>query len=85
MTPTTPKLGLNLALLLALATLWGASYTFIKIGGQLQEGLPAWPIFETLVGAVALIGAVYYVVAQRGKVDVVHIEADAATGEAMIG
>ena len=59
--------------------------TFIKIGGQVQEGLPAWPIFETLVGAVALIGAVYYVVAQRGKVDVVQVQADAATGEAMIG
>ena len=59
--------------------------TFIKIGGQVQEGLPAWPIFETLVGAVVLIGAVYYVVAQRGKLDVVQVQADAATGEAMIG
>jgi urea carboxylase system permease len=59
--------------------------TFIKIGGQVQEGLPAWPIFETLVGAVVIVGALYYLVAQRGKVDVVQIEADAATGEALIG
>jgi urea carboxylase system permease len=59
--------------------------TFIKIGGVVQEGLPPWPIFETLVGAVVIIGAVYYVVAQRGKLDVVHVEADAATGEATIG
>jgi urea carboxylase system permease len=59
--------------------------TFIKIGGVVQEGLPPWPIFETLVGAVVIIGALYYLVAQRGKLDVVHVEADAATGEATIG
>ncbi|MEP6639407.1 MAG: APC family permease, partial [Chloroflexota bacterium] len=59
--------------------------TFIKIGGTLQEGLPAWPIFETTVGAVLLVGAVYYVVAQRGKLDAAQIEVDPATGEAVIG
>jgi urea carboxylase system permease len=59
--------------------------TFIKIGGQVQEGLPPWPIFETLVGAVVIVGAAYYLVAQRGKVDVVQVEADVATGEAVIG
>lgn len=32
MTPSKPNLKLELALLLALATVWGASYTFIKIG-----------------------------------------------------
>jgi drug/metabolite transporter (DMT)-like permease len=31
-TPSKPNLKLELALLLALATVWGASYTFIKIG-----------------------------------------------------
>jgi amino acid transporter len=59
--------------------------TFIKIGGKLQEGLPPWPIFETTVGAVLLVGAVYYIVAQRGKLDAMQLEADAATGEAVIG
>jgi amino acid transporter len=59
--------------------------TFIKIGGQVQEGLPPWPIFETLVGAVVVVGALYYLVAQRGKLDVVQVQADAATGEAVIG
>jgi hypothetical protein len=34
---------------------------------------------------VLLVGAVYYVIAQRGKLDAVQIEADAATGEAVIG
>lgn len=32
MTASQPKMSTNLALLLTLATLWGASYTFIKIG-----------------------------------------------------
>ena len=31
--------------------------TFVKVGGQVQTGLPAWPIFETLVGAVLIVGA----------------------------
>ena len=59
--------------------------TFIKIGGTLQEGLPAWPVFETTVGAVLLVGALYYVVVLRGKLDQTQVEADAATGEAVIG
>ena len=52
---------------------------------EVQTGLPAWPIFETLVGAVLIVGAMYYVIAQRGKLDAVQVEADAATGEATIG
>ena len=36
-------------------------------------------------GTVLIVGAVYYVVAQRGKLDAVQVEADAATGEATIG
>jgi amino acid transporter len=59
--------------------------TFIKIGGEVQEGLPPWPIFETLVGIVVLVGAIYYVVAQRGKLDAVQVQADTATGETVIG
>ena len=41
--------------------------TFVKIGGTVQAGLPAWPVFETVVGIVLAVGALYYVVAQRGK------------------
>ncbi len=59
--------------------------TFVKIGGTVQEGLPAWPVFETVVGIVLAIGAIYYVVAQRGKTDASQVEADVATGEAVIG
>jgi amino acid transporter len=59
--------------------------TFIKFNGQLQDQLPAWPIFEVTVGAVLIIGALYYLVAQRGKLDQVQVVADEATGEAIIG
>ena len=45
-------------------------------------GLPAIPVFEAVVGLVVLIGAVYYLVAQRGRADAV--EADVATGEATL-
>jgi urea carboxylase system permease len=59
--------------------------TFIKIGGKVQEQLPPWPIFETTVGLVLLVGALYYIVAQRGKLDEIQLEPDKATGEAVIG
>jgi amino acid transporter len=59
--------------------------TFIKVGGTLQEGLPAWPVFETVVGIVLGVGALYYVVAQRGRADATLVEPDVATGEAVIG
>jgi hypothetical protein len=45
--------------------------------------LPAIPVFEAVVGLVVTIGAVYYLAAQRGHADA--IEADFATGEAVIG
>ena len=63
--------------------------TFLAFGkkadgsANLLTGLPAWPVFETLVGAVVIIGAVYYLLVQRGRED--RVEADLATGEAMIG
>lgn len=57
--------------------------TFVSWGGALLEGLPAIPVFETLVGLVLIIGAIYYVLTQRGREDLV--EADLATGEATIG
>ena len=57
--------------------------TFVKFGGKLQDGLPAWPVFETVVGIVLIVGALYYLVAQRGKQETAA--ADIATGEAVIG
>jgi amino acid transporter len=57
--------------------------TFLSWGGEVLSGLPAIPVFETLVGLVVLVGAIYFLVAQRGRED--RVEADAATGEAVIG
>jgi amino acid transporter len=56
--------------------------SFLQWFGQPLEGLPAWPLFETIVGALLLIGAIYYVIAVRGQEP--HTE-DVATGEAVIG
>jgi len=54
------------------------------VGGQKLEGLPAWPLFETLVGVLLVTGAIYYAVALRGRpLDV--MEVDPTTGEAVIG
>jgi hypothetical protein len=63
--------------------------TFIAFGknadgsANVLTGLPSWPVFETLVGLVAGIGLIYYLVAQRGRED--RVEADVATGETVIG
>ncbi len=56
---------------------------FLQVGGQKLDWLPAWPVFESLVGLVVVAGAIYYAVAQRGRED--RVEADLATGEATIG
>ncbi|MBI3751696.1 MAG: amino acid permease [Chloroflexi bacterium] len=62
--------------------------TFLSLGknadgtANVLSGLPALPVFETLVGVVIVIGAVYYLVAQRGHQDAVA--PDLATGEAVI-
>jgi amino acid transporter len=57
--------------------------TFLTWGGQTLKDLPAIPVFEALVGLVVVVGAIYYLVAQRGHEDA--IEPDLATGEATIG
>jgi len=63
--------------------------TFLAFGknadgtANVLSGLPAWPVFETLVGLVVVIGAIYYLAVQRGRED--RVEADLATGEAVIG
>ena len=45
--------------------------------------LPPIPIFELMLGVVVVIGVLYYAVAIRGRAG--DVEADAATGEAVIG
>lgn len=54
MTTTTrqPGMGFELALLLALATLWGGSYTFIKLG---VETIPPITLIATRTGIAGLL------------------------------
>jgi urea carboxylase system permease len=52
------------------------------VGGQKLEALPAWPLFETLVGVLLVTGAIYYLLALRGRAP--EAEPDLATGEAVI-
>jgi urea carboxylase system permease len=50
--------------------------------GQKFDNLPPWPTFEVLVAAILVFGALYYAVSVRGRA--ADVEADVATGEAMI-
>ena len=57
--------------------------TFLKVNGQVLDGLPAIPVFEALVGVVVLFGIVYYVITRQGSREDA-VEADLVTGEAVI-
>jgi len=59
--------------------------SFLKPFGQEVSGMPAWPVFETLVGVIVILGAIYYVIAVRGSAHDVENAADAATGHTTIG
>jgi amino acid transporter len=39
--------------------------TFIKPFGQELSWMPAWPLFETLIGLILIIGAIYYLAVVR--------------------
>ena len=58
--------------------------TFLKVGGKLLDQLPAIPVFETFVGVVVIVGAIYYIASRQTAHDDV-VEFDPATGEALIG
>jgi hypothetical protein len=59
------------------------SLKLVTSGGNPISWLPDIPFYEGTVLLILIVGAVYYVVAQRGQADAV--EADLATGEAIIG
>ena len=66
-----------------LRDLTNPSLTLIKSGGNTISWLPDIPFFEGTVLLIAIVGIVYYLIAARGRED--RVEADAATGEAVIG
>ena len=56
--------------------------TFIKPFGNEIAGMPAWPMFETLVVVLIVAGAIYYAISIRGRAHDVE-SADVITGEAI--
>jgi amino acid transporter len=61
------------------------SLTAVTSGGNTISWLPDIPFFEATVIFILVVGGVYYLATQRGKLDAVQVEADAATGEAVLG
>lgn len=59
------------------------SLTIVTSGGNPISWLPDIPFFEATVLLILIVGALYYLVSVRGQA--ADVEADAATGEAMIG
>ena len=55
---------------------------FLKPFGNKIDGLPDWPMFEVIVATLLITGALYYLFSVRGRA--ADVEADVATGEAMI-
>ncbi len=41
--------------------------SFLTFLGEPIEWLPAWPLFETMVGLFLVLGIIYYLIAVRGK------------------
>lgn len=53
--------------------------------GTKLEGLPAWPLYESMVGLLLVLGAIYYLVSVRGRAADVESAPDAASADAVIG
>ncbi len=60
----------------------GFGIFFTPFGNKI-ENLPNWPMFEVIVATIVILGGIYYLVSVRGRAP--DIEADIATGEAVIG
>jgi amino acid transporter len=56
-----------------------------SINGTALTGLPAWPLYETIVGVLLVLGGLYYLVAVRGKASDVEAASDAVAADAVIG
>ncbi len=57
--------------------------SFLSFLGTPLDGLPAWPLFETMLGVLLVFGLIYYLVSVRGRPHDVEA-ADVTTGEAML-
>ena len=66
-----------------LRDLTNPSLTGLTSGGNPISWLPDIPFFEATILVILVTGAIYYLVSVRGRET--EIEADLATGEAVIG
>ena len=57
--------------------------TFIKPFGQELSWMPAWPLFETLIGLILFVGAIYYLAVVRRQAP--DVEGTATGLEKVIG
>jgi urea carboxylase system permease len=53
--------------------------------GETLSGLPAWPLYETVVGALLLLGILYYVISVRGRKADVEAAPGALAPDEVIG
>jgi len=58
--------------------------TLTFFGGKSVSWFPPIPLFEFTLGLIVVVGAIYYVVSGRGRLDSQAAVADAATGEVAI-
>jgi amino acid transporter len=58
--------------------------TLTFLGGKTVSWFPPIPLFEFTLGLIVVVGAIYYFVSGRGRLDAEAAEADAATGEVSI-
>ena len=57
--------------------------SFLQWFGTPLKGLPDWPLYETVIGTLLVLGGLYYLVAVRRRTE--QLAPDLATGEATIG
>jgi amino acid transporter len=56
-----------------------------SFNGQALDGLPAWPLYESMVGLLLVLGALYYLVSVRGRAHDVESAAEVSAADAVIG
>jgi amino acid transporter len=85
MTYTIPGTGGAADTVINLRDLTNPLLNTLSFGGQIQSGLPGIPLFEFTLAVILVIGGIYYLVTERGRLSVEPVAADEATGEVVIG
>lgn len=81
---TIPASGDTAATVIGLRTQTNPTIDTLSFGGSFMSGLPQVPLFEFTLATIVVIGAIYYLISERGRLATETVAADAATGEATI-